>query len=120
MSSAMEIGAQIKAAGEEVVRGVNAATGKALGDLTAALEALALAKYRAEEPTEAVAGALGEGHPGLEAIVGNTVPVTEGLERISEHVQAAISAIPDLSGVVDNLGFVYDNIGSQLMRGGGQ
>jgi hypothetical protein len=116
MATAMEMGLRLQGMADEVVRGIKAQQGQVAGALADAANFLAQAKLAAEEPTSEVAEMLGEDHNGTIAIVGNTANVTEALEAVAGKVQGAIRDLEAISNAADQLGFVYTNVGADIMR----
>lgn len=119
MANAREIGARLIAMADEVVRGANAQKGSLAGALADASNYLAQLKLAVEEPTSEVADMLGEDHPGTTAIVGVTAAVTDQIEPMHELVQKMINDLETLGGLIDNLGWTYNNVGGDISRAGG-
>lgn len=119
MSNATEIGNTLQSMATSVTAGIHGYKGAAAGALADAMSALAQCKLAAEEPTNQVAHLLGEGHSGVDAIVGNTALVTETLESAGAMVQEAIGRLEAVTDAVSNLGFVYQNVGAHIAAGGG-
>lgn len=113
----MEMGARLQAMADEVVRAVNEKKGVAAKALADALAAIAQMSEAATEPTSEVAGMLGEDHPGTTAIVGNSGNVQAGAEAVEAAINHAIQELETVSGAIDQLGFVYTNVGQDIMAG---
>ena len=119
MATAREMGARLMAMADEVVRAVNGPKGSLAGALADCLNYLAQMKLAVEEPTSEVAGMLGEDHPGTQGIVGSTANVSESIEQFQLAIQKLIGDLEPMGGNIDQVGWVYNNVGADIAKAGG-
>lgn len=111
--------ARIAAMADEVVAAGNAPIGKLYGELTVSLQTVRAAMSVVEDPVGEVGDILGDGHMGVDAIAGATAAVIEPLERIQLGLNQLVRELETTRGALDTLGFVYNNIASDIRRAGG-
>lgn len=118
MTNAREMAGRIQQMADEVVTAVNGQKGQVAGLLADAIAGLSQVQYAAENPVGEIGNLLGDGHPGLDAIAGNTIPVVDAVIAVAGMIQAAIAALEDVSNATSQLAFVYTNVGASLAGGG--
>lgn len=117
MANAMEIGTRLQNMAGEVSNSIAEAKGKVSSDLQAVINSLVECKRVAEAPVGEVGMMLGDDHPGIEAIAGNTGAVTQAVEQVYVLIQQAQAALEGITTAASTLSFVYQNVGTEIAGG---
>lgn len=117
MANAMEIGNRLQNMAGEVSSSIAEAKGKVSSDISAVINSLVECKRIAEAPVGEVGMMLGDDHPGVEAIAGNTGAVTQAVEQVYILIQQAQAALEGITTAASTLSFVYQNVGAEIAGG---
>jgi hypothetical protein len=117
--NALEIGLRLQLMADEVNTSIINAKGQLAGVLADAIHMAMTCKNAGEFPITEVVDMLGENHTGTNAIVGNTVGVSEVAEAVAAMLQEVIAELERMSDASTNLSFVYTNVGADMLRAGG-
>jgi len=114
MTNAHQIGQRMIAMSTEVVASIEETKNRIDSALNEAMQAVGACKDAAERPTTEVVNMLGENHPGSEAVIGNSAGVVEALNSVYGAIQQAIAQLNTVSSAATTLGFVYNNVGTEV------
>jgi ABC-type transporter Mla subunit MlaD len=114
MTNAHQIGQRMIAMSTEVVASIEAEKNRISEALNQALQGVGSCKDAAERPTSEVVAMLGETHPGSDAVIGNSAGVVEALNSVYGAIQQAVAQLNIVSSAATTLGFVYNNVGTEV------